>query len=88
MVSGYTTLNYLKTKKATYDKINSLGDYARKELKKVFDGRVEVSGKGYLFMTHCLKNGVTKIENTVDVAKWDSQMLQKYHYKKIDEDGI
>ena len=88
MVSGYTTLNYLKTKKATYDKINSLGDYARKELKKVFDGRVEVSGKGSLFMTHFLKNGVTKIENSVDVAKCDSQMLQKYHFKMISEDGI
>ncbi len=88
MTSGYTTLNYLKTKKSTYDKINSLGDYARKELKKVFDGRVEVSGKGSLFMTHFLKNGVTKIENSADVAKCDSQMLQKYHFKMISEDGI
>ena len=88
MASGYTTLNYLKTKKSTYDKINSLGDYARKELKKVFDGRVEVSGKGSLFMTHFLKNGVTKIENSVDVAKCDSEMLRKYHFKMISEDGI
>ncbi|MGB0724723.1 MAG: aspartate aminotransferase family protein, partial [Nitrosopumilus sp.] len=88
MMSGYTTLNYLKTKKSTYEKINSLGEYARKELEKVFDGKVAVSGKGSLFMTHFLKNGVTKIDNSIDVAKCDTEMLQKYHFKMISEDGI
>ena len=87
MMSGYATLNYLKTKKSTYEKINSLGEYARKELEKVFDGRVKVSGRGSLFMTHFLKNGVTKIENSIDVAKCDTEMLQKYHFKMIAEDG-
>ena len=88
MTSGYTTLNYLKTRKTTYDKINSLGDYARKELEKVFDGKVAVSGKGSLFMTHFLDNGVTEIQNSVDVAKCNSEKLQKYHFKMISEDGI
>ena len=88
MVAGHTTLNYLKTKKSTYKKINSLGDYTRKELEKVFDGKVKVSGKGSLFMTHFLKNGVTDIENSVDAAKCDSNMLQKYHFKMISEDNI
>ena len=54
----------------------------------MFDGKVTVSGKGSLFMTHFLKNGVTKIDNSIDVAKCDSEMLQKYHFKMISEDGI
>ena len=88
MTSGYATLNYLKTKKSTYEKINSLGDYARKELEKTFDGRVKVTGKGSLFMTHFLKNGTSKITNSTDVAKCDTEMLQKYHFKMISQDGI
>ena len=88
MTSGYATLNYLKTKKSTYEKINSLGDYARKELGKIFDGKVTVTGKGSLFMTHFIKNGITEITNSTDVAKCDSEMLQKYHFKMISQDGI
>ncbi len=88
MTSGYATLNYLKTKKSTYSKINSLGDYARKELEKVFDGKVIVTGKGSLFMTHFTKNGITEITNSTDAAKCDSEMLQKYHFKMISKDGI
>ncbi|MDC0522804.1 aminotransferase class III-fold pyridoxal phosphate-dependent enzyme [Nitrosopumilus sp.] len=88
MTSGYSTLNYLKTQKSTYEKINSLGDYARKELEKVFDGKVLVTGKGSLFMTHFVKNGITEITNSTDVSKCDSDMLQKYHFKMISQDGI
>ena len=88
MISGYSTLNYLKSKKSTYSKINLLGEYARKEIEKVFDGRVTVTGKGSLFMTHFLKEGITKITNSTDVANCDSQMLQKYHFKMIANDGI
>lgn len=65
-----------------------LGEYARKEIEKVFDGRVTVTGKGSLFMTHFLKEGITKITNSTDVANCDSQMLQKYHFKMIANDGI
>ncbi|MGH1566501.1 MAG: aspartate aminotransferase family protein [Nitrosopumilus sp.] len=88
MTSGYSTLNYLKSKKSIYSKINLLGEYARKEIENVFDGRVEVTGKGSLFMTHFLKENITKITNSSDVAKCDSQMLQKYHFKMIVNDGI
>ena len=88
MTSGYATLNYLKTKKSTYQKINALGDYARKELEKVFDGRVAVTGKGSLFMTHFVQNGISEITNSTDVAKCNSTMLQKYHFKMISQDGI
>ncbi len=88
MVAGYTTLNHLKSKKSVYSKINSLGEYARKEIGKVFDGKVAITGKGSLFMTHFLKGNITEITNSAQAAKCDSQMLQKYHFKMIAHDGI
>ncbi|WP_016940294.1 aspartate aminotransferase family protein [Candidatus Nitrosopumilus sediminis] len=88
MTAGFATLNLLKSKKSTYSKINSLGEYARKEINKVFDGKVTITGKGSLFMTHFLKDGITKVTNSADVAKCDSQMLAKYHFKMIAHDGI
>jgi glutamate-1-semialdehyde 2,1-aminomutase len=88
MTTGFATLNLLKSKKSTYSKINSLGEYARKEIGKAFDGKVAITGKGSLFMTHFIKDGMTEITNSADVAKCDSQMLAKYHFKMIAHDGI
>ena len=88
MSTGFSTLNLLKSKKSIYSKINSLGDYARKEIGKAFDGKVAITGKGSLFMTHFLKDGVVKVTNSADAAKCDSQMLAKYHFKMIAHDGI
>jgi glutamate-1-semialdehyde 2,1-aminomutase len=88
MTSGYATLSYLKSKKSVYSKINSLGEFARKEIRKVFDGKVVVTGKGSLFMTHFLKDDITEVTNAVQAAKCDSQMLQRYHFKMISHDGI
>lgn len=88
MISGYTTLNYLKSKKSTYSKINSLGEFARTNIEKVFDGKVAVTGKGSLFMTHFLKEDVKNITNSSDVAKCDTTKLHKYHFKLIAEDRI
>lgn len=88
MTSGHATLNYLKSRNSTYSKINSLGEFARREIEKVFDGRVIVTGKGSLFMTHFLKDDVTKITNSSEVAKCDSNMLYKYHFKMIAQDDI
>ena len=88
MTSGYATLNHLKSKKSVYSKINSLGDFARKEIGKAFDGKVAITGKGSLFMTHFLKGNITEVTNSAQAAKCDSQMLQKYHFKMIAHDGI
>lgn len=88
MTSGYATLSYLKSKKSVYSKINSLGEFTRKEITKVFDGKVVVTGKGSLFMTHFLKGNITEVTNAVQAAKCDSQMLQRYHFKMISQDGI
>ncbi|NRA06324.1 MAG: aminotransferase class III-fold pyridoxal phosphate-dependent enzyme [Nitrosopumilus sp.] len=88
MTSGYATLNHLKSKKSIYSKINSLGEFTRKEMTKVFDGKVVVTGKGSLFMTHFLKDGVTEVTNAAQAAMCDSQMLQKYHFKMIAQNKI
>ncbi|MCV0392439.1 MAG: aminotransferase class III-fold pyridoxal phosphate-dependent enzyme [Nitrosopumilus sp.] len=88
MTSGFATLSHLKSKKSIYSKINELGKYTRKELTKTFDGKVIVTGKGSLFMTHFVSDEITEITNSVQAAKCDSSMLQKYHFKLIAHDGI
>ena len=88
MVTGYSTLNHLKSKKAVYSKINDLGKFARKEIGKAFDGKVAVTGKGSLFMTHFLKDGISEINNSSQAAKCDGALLTKYHFKMIAHDGI
>lgn len=88
MTAGYNTLYRLGSKRSIYSKINSLGDFARKELTKVFDGRVITTGKGSLFMTHFKKDGMTEIINSEHAAMCDQGMLHKYHFKMIASDGI
>jgi len=88
MVTGYSTLSELKSSSAIYSRINGLGGLARNELKKVFGDKVIVTGKGSLFMTHFAKNGISEITNSTHVAKCDSAMLHKYHFKMIAQDGI
>ncbi|MCE9651759.1 MAG: aminotransferase class III-fold pyridoxal phosphate-dependent enzyme [Nitrosarchaeum sp.] len=88
MTSGFATLSVLKNNKSVYSKIDDLGQYARKELNKIFDGQVIVTGKGSLFMTHFVKDGISQIRNSADAAKCDIDRLQKYHFKLISHDGI
>ena len=88
MVTGYSTLHQLKSKKLIYSKINKLGEFARKEIENAFDNKVKVTGKGSLFMTHFLKDGISEVTNSTQVAQCDSKVLQKYHFKMIAHDGI
>lgn len=88
MVAGFSTLMELKKSKKSYSKLNELGEFAREELKKVFKDRVIVTGKGSLFMTHFAKNGIKKVTNSTEAAKCDSELLKKYHFKMIAQDGI
>ena len=88
MIAGYATLSELKKSNSVYSKINKLGDKARKQLSKVFDGKVIVSGKGSLFMTHFLNKGINKIENAADASKCNSKLIHKYHFEMMVKDGI
>lgn len=88
MTSGYATLSMLKNNNSLYSKINNLGEYARKELSKFFDGKVVVTGKGSLFMTHFVKNGITEVTNATQASMCDTKALHNYHFKMIAHDGI
>jgi glutamate-1-semialdehyde 2,1-aminomutase len=89
MTSGFATLTELKKSKNTiYLKINALGEFARDELKKLWGQRVIITGKGSLFMTHFPKNESTEIVNSAQAAKCDIELLHRYHFKMIAQDGI
>jgi glutamate-1-semialdehyde 2,1-aminomutase len=88
MTTGYATLSILKNGKSIYSKINDLGEYARKELSKSFDGKVIVTGKGSLFMTHFVKSGITEVTNATQASMCDVKALHEYHFKMIAHDGI
>lgn len=87
MIAGKNTLLTLK-KNHIYSKINNLGKKARKELSKVFDDKVIVTGKGSLFMTHFVNNGIDQIRNSSDAAKCNSKLLSRYHFEMMVKDGI
>jgi len=88
MTSGYATLSVLKNNSSIYSKINNLGEYARNELTKYFDGKVIVTGKGSLFMTHFVKTGISEITNATQASMCDVKALHDYHFKMIAHDGI
>ncbi|WP_048115968.1 aspartate aminotransferase family protein [Nitrosopumilus adriaticus] len=88
MTSGFATLSVLKNNKSIHSTINELGHYARKELTKVFDGKVIVTGKGSLFMTHFVKDGISQVINASQASKCDTKTLHDYHFKMIAHDGI
>jgi len=87
MIAGQNTLLTLK-KNPVYSKINNLGEKAKKQLGKVFDDKVIVTGKGSLFMTHFVDNEISEIKNSSDAAKCDAKLLHRYHFEMIARDGI
>jgi glutamate-1-semialdehyde 2,1-aminomutase len=88
MCAGSATLATLKNTKSTYAKIGKLGEDARKQLARAFDGKVVTTGKGSLFMTHFVTDGVTEIRNATDAARCDTKMLQRFHFEIIAKDGL
>ncbi len=89
MTAGHATLyNLKKNQSSLYSKINKLGDMARKQLTKVFDGNVITTGMGSLFMTHFAKKGISEITNANQAAKCDIVLLNNYHFEMIVNDGI
>ncbi len=87
MIAGQNTLLTLK-KNPVYSKINNLGEKAKKQLSRVFDDKVIVTGKGSLFMTHFVDNEINEIKNSSDAAKCDAKLLHRYHFEMIARDGI
>ncbi len=91
MTAGYHTLKYLKNNPIVYEKINSLGDIARKELSKLFkelEIESEITGIGSLFMIHFLNDKVKKINNALDVSLSNTELLLNYNLALIAKHGI
>lgn len=88
MAAGTATLNILKNNSNVYSKIERLGERARKNLTRVFDGKVVTTGKGSLFMTHFVTDKTMQIQNSADVSRCDGKLLHRYHFEMIVKDGI
>jgi glutamate-1-semialdehyde 2,1-aminomutase len=88
MIAGASTLDILKNNTSIYAKIKKFGDIVREKISKVFDGRVIVTGKDSLFMTHFLQNGIFEINNAQDAAKCDIKTLHRFHFEMIVKDQI
>lgn len=89
MIAGSATLDVIKKKKnSLYQKINDFGKKTRKETDKVFDGKTITTGVGSLFLTHFVKDGISRIQNASDAARCDVNLLNKYHFEMIANDGI
>lgn len=90
MAAGRETLSRLRRGAGrTYPKIDRLGRMARRELARIFDGRVATTGAGSLFMTHFVRDGQAgEITNASQAARCDTETLRRYHFKMIAEDGI
>lgn len=88
MVAGKATLDFLERNKQAYNKIDRLGEMARKGLTKIFaESKIEcqVTGTNSLFLTHFAKSSV---KNATDVATSDRELLAKYHLALMAEHGI
>lgn len=92
MTAGSETLAMLKKRaRDIYPKINRLGCRARSEIAGAFDGKVVTTGMGSLFMTHFVHGTNTTadtITNARDAFMCDADMLARYHFKMIVQDGI
>lgn len=79
MTAGLATLNFLKSNKQVYSKIDRLGVMARKGLSKIFEQAgipCRVTGTGSIFLTHF---GKEMVNDAIDVATSDRELLTKYH---------
>jgi glutamate-1-semialdehyde 2,1-aminomutase len=88
MAAGAATLSTLKNNNNVYSKIERLGERTRKNLDRVFDGKVITTGRGSLFMTHFVTDKITQIQNSTDVSRCNSKLLHRYHFEMIAKDGI
>ncbi len=88
MTAGRAMLQHLKKNSQVYKKIGKLGEMARRELGKIFDGKVITTGMGSLFMMHFTKEGITQVRNAEDASKCNTELLQRYHFEMIARDGI
>ena len=88
MAAGYATLSELKSNGMAYQRLEKMGDAARKGLRKAFGEMAKVTGTGSLFMVHFVKDGTDHILGGADASRCDTSLLRRYHFKMIAEDRI
>jgi len=91
MAAGLSTLEYLSRNESVYDKINRLGEEARKNIDKVMEENnvmVKTTGMGSLFLTHFLRDKVSDVKNARDAANCDIELQKAYHFALIAKYGI
>ncbi len=89
MVAGNSTLTTIKnSSNKLYRKLNNFGSNTRKMLDKKFDGDVNTTGIGSLFLTHFLNDSIYEVKNSADAAKCNIKKLHDYHFHMIAHDGI
>lgn len=92
MAAGLATLDHLIGKgDAVYDKINKLGEEARRGIDKVMNEngvRVKTTGMGSLFLTHFLNDKVDDVKSASDAANCNLELQKAYHFALIAKYGI
>lgn len=91
MASGLSTLEYLSKNEPIYDKINKLGEEARRGIDKVMKESgvmVKTTGMGSLFLTHFLKDKVSDVKSARDAANCNLDLQKVYHFALIAKYGI
>jgi len=83
MRAGYLTLKFLiENSSQVYEKINSLGEIARKSIDKIFsenDILTQTTGIGSIILTHFLTEKVDYIKSFEDVNNCDKELQLLYY---------
>ncbi len=92
MATGLATLVHLVGKNPRiYDKINKLGEEARRGIDKVMNEngvKVKTTGMGSLFLTHFLTDKVSDVRNARDAASCNIDLQKAYHFALMAKHGI
>ncbi|MGH9876480.1 MAG: aspartate aminotransferase family protein [Nitrososphaerales archaeon] len=92
MAAGLATLVHLVGREAgIYDRINKLGEEARRSIDKVMNEnnvKVKTTGMGSLFLTHFLTDKVRDVKSARDAASCNVELQKAYHFALMAKYGI
>ncbi len=92
MKAGYLTLKYLyENKDSIYDKINTLGNIARKSIDKILHEaniNSQTTGIGSIVLTHFLNEEVDIVNSYEDALKCDKELQHLYYLYLMTEHNI
>ena len=83
ITAGLATLVHLiENEKVIYERIDEVGEYARKNIDKVMNEngvRVKTTGMGSLFLTHFLTDEIDDIKDSTSASRCDIKLQKAYH---------